>query len=203
MTPATIELIEYAAAALGLANIALLVFRSVWNFPFGMAMVALYILVFYEEKLYAEAGLQVFFFLAQGWGWWLWSRAGDENGADDGGVPVRWLDNPSRAVWLVVTAALSINLGWAMHRFTDAVMPYADSAIAGASVAAQVLLGFRRIENWVLWIAIDIASIALYINRGLYPTAGLYGGFLVMSLFGLKEWVEAARHRPAPSSIGA
>ena len=59
VTPATIELIEYAAAALGLANIALLVFRSVWNFPFGMAMVALYILVFYEERLYAEAGLQV------------------------------------------------------------------------------------------------------------------------------------------------
>ena len=199
VTPATIELIEYAAAALGLANITLLVFRSVWNFPFGMAMVALYILVFYEERLYAEAGLQVFFFLAQAWGWWLWSRAGGENGADGaggGGVPVRWLDNPSRAVWLVVTAALSINLGWALHRFTDAAMPYADSAIAGASVAAQVLLGFRRIENWVLWIAIDIASIALYINRGLYPTAGLYGGFLVMSLFGLKEWVEAARRQP-------
>ena len=144
----------------------------------------------------------MFFFLAQGWGWWLWSRAGGVDAGESGQVPVRWLDNPSRAVWLVVTAALSINLGWTMHRFTDAVMPYADSAIAGASVAAQVLLGFRRIENWVLWIAIDIASIALYINRGLYPTAGLYGGFLVMSLFGLKEWVEAARH-PAPSSIGA
>ena len=199
MTPATIELIEYAAAALGLANIALLVFRSVWNFPFGMAMVALYILVFYEERLYAEAGLQVFFFLAQGWGWWLWSRAGAKNGARDDTVAVRWLDNPSRAVWLVVTAALSINLGWAMHRFTDAAMPYADSAIAGASVAAQVLLGFRRIENWVLWIVIDIASIALYINRGLYPTAGLYGGFLVMSLFGLKEWVEAAKRESAPA----
>lgn len=199
MTPATIELIEYAAAALGLANIALLIFRSVWNFPFGMAMVALYILVFYEERLYAEAGLQVFFFLAQAWGWWLWSRAG----GDDDTVPVRWLDNPSRAVWLVVTAALSINLGWAMHRFTDAAMPYADSAIAGASVAAQILLGFRRIENWVLWIVIDIASIALYINRGLYPTAGLYGGFLVMSLFGLKEWVEAERRRPAAPGFEA
>ena len=200
MTPATIELIEYAAAALGLANIALLVFRSVWNFPFGMAMVTLYILVFYEERLYAEAGLQVFFFLAPGWGWWLWSRAGGDGGAEGGGVPVRWLDNPSRAVWLVVTAALSINLGWAMHRFTDAAMPFADSAIAGVSVAAQILLGFRRIENWVLWIVIDIASIALYINRGLYPTAGLYGGFLVMSLFGLKEWVESAR-KPAAETF--
>ena len=193
MTPATIELVEYAAAAFGLANIVLLVFRSVWNFPFGMAMVALYILVFTQARLYAEAGLQVFFFLAQAWGWWLWSRAG----VGEDTVPVRWLDNRSRAVWLVVTAALSINLGWAMHRFTDAAMPYADSAIAGASVAAQILLGFRRIENWVLWIVIDIASIALYIDRGLYPTAGLYGGFLVMSLFGLKEWVEAARRQPA------
>lgn len=196
MTPATVQLIEYAAAALGLVNIALLIFRSVWNFPFGMAMVALYILVFFEARLYAEAGLQVFFFFAQAWGWWLWARAG---GGDDQ-VPVRWLDNPSRAVWLLVTAALSINLGWALHRFTDAAMPYADSAIAGASVAAQILLAFRRIENWVLWIAIDIGAIALYIDRGLYPTAGLYGGLLVMSLFGLKEWIEAERRAPAMSA---
>lgn len=193
MTPATIELIEYAAAALGLANIALLVFRSVWNFPFGMAMVAFYILVFFQQRLYAEAGLQVFFFLAQAWGWWLWARAGDQETI----VPVRRLGNLSRAVWLIVTAALSLNLGWAMHRFTDAAMPYADSAIAGASVAAQILLGLRRIENWVLWIVIDLAAIALYLNRGLYPTAGLYGAFLVMSVFGLKQWTQAVRRDPA------
>lgn len=193
MTPDTILLIEYVAAALGLINIALLIFRNVWNFPFGMAMVALYILVFYEARLYAEAGLQVFFFAAQAWGWWLWLRVGGE----DNRVPVRWLDNASRAVWLVVTAALSLNLGWVMHRFTDAVLPYADAGIAGASVAAQILLAFRRIENWIIWIVIDIASIALYLNRGLYPTAGLYGGFLVMSLFGLKEWIDAEKRRPA------
>ena len=194
MDAQTILLIEYAAALLGLINIALLIFRNVWNFPFGMAMVALYILVFYEEKLYAEAGLQVFFFLAQGWGWWLWLRVG----GDDDRVPVRWLGGWGRAVWFTVTAALSLNLGWVMHRFTDAVLPYADAAIAGASVAAQILLAFRRIENWIIWIAIDIASIALYLNRGLYPTAGLYGGFLVMSLFGLKEWIDAERRERSP-----
>ena len=198
MSPEAFVYIEYAAALLGLINIALLIFRSVWNFPFGMAMVALYVFVFFEKKLYGETGLQVFFLAAQGWGWWLWVKAA---GADDQ-VPVRWLDNASRAVWLIVTAALSINLGWAMHRFTDAAMPYADSAITGASVAAQILLAFRRIENWVLWIAIDVASIALYLNRGLYPTAGLYGGFLVMSLFGLKEWIEAER-RGAPAQTYA
>ena len=187
------EVLEYVAVALGLINIALLVWRSVWNYPFGMAMVAIYIFVFEEEKLYAEAGLQVFFFAAQAWGWWLWHKAGGE----DSRVPVRWLDWPSRAVWAVATAAISLNLGWALSRFTDAAMPFADSAIAGASVTAQILLAFRRIENWVLWIVIDVAAIALYIDRGLYPTAGLYGGMLVMSLFGLREWVQAARRDAA------
>ena len=185
----TVLLIEWIAATLGVINISLLIFRSVWNFPFGIAMVALYTFVFYEERLYAEAGLQLFFILAQLWGWWLWVKVGGE----DDRVPVRWLDWLSRGVWLMVTAAVSVNLGWAMHSFTNAVLPYADAGIAGASVAAQILLAYRRIENWLLWIAIDIASVALYIDRGLYPTAGLYGGFLVLSLIGLKEWIAAEK----------
>lgn len=185
--------LELIAAALGVANIVLLVRRSVWNYPFGMAMVALYALIFWETKLYSEAGLQLFFFAMQGWGWYLWFEAG---GADDR-VPVRWLDWPSRAVWLMVTAALSLNLGWAMDRFTDAVVPYADSAISGASVAAQLLLAFRRVENWVLWIAIDVAAIALYANRGLYATTALYAVFLVFSVIGLREWMNAAKHKAA------
>ena len=183
----TLLIVEWVAAALGVINISLLIFRSVWNFPFGITMVVLYIFVFFEERLYAEAGLQVFFILAQLWGWWLWLKVGGE----DDRVPVRWLDWLSRGVWIMVTAAVSVNLGWAMHSFTNAALPYADAAIAGASVAAQILLAYRRIENWLLWIAIDVASIAVYINRGLYPTAGLYGGFLVLSLIGLREWIAA------------
>ena len=187
----TLLVIEWVAATLGVINISLLIFRSVWNFPFGIAMVALYIFVFYEERLYAEAGLQVFFILAQAWGWWMWVRVGGE----DNRVPVRWLDWPSRAVWLMVTAAVSVNLGWVLHQFTNAALPYADAGIACASVAAQILLGFRRIENWLIWIAIDVAAIALYIDRGLYPTAGLYGGFLVLSLIGLREWIAAEQRQ--------
>ena len=185
----TLRVIEWIAAGLGVINISLLIFRSVWNFPFGIAMVALYVFVYFEERLYAEAGLQVFFILAQLWGWWLWVKVGGE----DDRVPVRWLDWLSRAVWVTVTAALSLNLGWMMHSFTNAVLPYADAGIAGASVAAQILLAYRRIENWLVWIAIDVASVTLYIDRGLYPTAGLYGGFLVLSLIGLKEWIAAER----------
>ena len=186
--------LEWIAAALGVANIALLVRRSVWNYPFGIAMVALYIVVFRDARLYAEAGLQVFFLAAQAWGWVLWVRVkGDEDAGERGRVPVRWLDWPSRAVWLTVTAALSLNLGWALHRFTDAALPYADSAIAGASVAAQILLALRRIENWMLWIAIDSAAILVYLSKDLYATAALYVLVLGFSVLGLREWIVAAR----------
>ncbi len=183
--------LEWIAAGLGLINITLLIFRSQWNFAFAIASVALYVLIFFESRLYAESGLQVFFILANIWGWTLWHKAS----RGDAKVPVRWLDWSSRMCWLAVTAAISLNLGWLMHRYTDAAMPFADSAIAGASVAAQILLGYRRIENWVIWIAVDIAAVLLYIDRGLYPTAGLYGGMLVMSLFGLKEWIEVERRQ--------
>lgn len=193
-SPDTLKALEWVAAALGVINIALLIFRSQWNFAFAIASVALYVLIFFESRLYAESGLQLFFILANVWGWIVWRRSLDSS-QDDSRIEVRWLDWQTRIIWLAATAALSLNLGWLMHRYTNAAMPFADSAIAGASVAAQILLGYRRIENWVLWIAIDVAAVLLYLNRGLYPTAGLYAGMLVMSLFGLKEWINVHRQQ--------
>lgn len=187
--------VEWLAAALGVVNIALLVRRSVWNYVFGMAMVVLYGFVFWNQRLYAEAGLQVFFFVAQGWGWWLWLRSLGDAAGKAKAVPVRWLDPMSRVVWTVATLAIALNLGLVLTRFTNASMPYADAAIAGASVTAQILLAFRRIENWLVWIVVDVAAVALYINRGLYPTAALYSVLLVMSAIGLREWMRAARGR--------
>ncbi|HEY6964868.1 MAG TPA: nicotinamide riboside transporter PnuC [Erythrobacter sp.] len=181
--------LEIIAVALGLANVGLLVKRSIWNYPFGMAMVALYCVIFAETRLYGEAALQVFFFVVQGWGWWLWARAGGLAQS----VEVTWMEWRARIAALVLVAASSIGIGWAMARFTDAALPYADATIAGASVVAQVLLAVRRVENWALWIAIDVLSVGVYINRALYLTAGLYAVFLVLAVMGLREWAKAAR----------
>jgi len=181
--------LEIVAVVLGLANVGLLVRRSIWNYPFGMAMVALYFVIFREARLYGEAGLQVFFFVVQGWGWWLWARAGGLAQM----VSVGWMAWPARLAALALVAAASIGIGWAMATFTDAALPYADAAIAGASVVAQVLLAMRKTENWVLWIAIDVLSIGVYIDRALYLTAGLYVAFLVLAAMGLVVWAKAAR----------
>ena len=180
--------IEWIAAALGFANVALLVRRSVWNYPFGLAMVALYVLIFWEARLYGEACLQVFFFAAQLWGWWLWLRVGER----DHGVPVGWMNSGQRLIWGSGILMGGAGLALTMHRFTNASAPFIDGPITAASIAAQILLALRRTENWVLWIAVDVVSIGLYLWRGLYPTAVLYVAFTVLSVMGFNQWRRAA-----------
>jgi nicotinamide mononucleotide transporter len=182
--------LEIAGFVLGLANIVLLIRRSVWNFPVAMAMVTCIGIVLFDARLYAETGLQAFFFVVNAWGWWLWTRA---KGAGDE-VPVRWMAWPARVGWALATAAISVALGLGLARWTDAALPMADSAVTGMSIAAQLLLSFRRIENWALWIVIDIVSIALYVNRDLHLLAVLYAGFLVLSVVGLRAWTRAANN---------
>jgi nicotinamide mononucleotide transporter len=160
-----------------------------------MAMVTCIGIVLFEAKLYAETGLQAFFFVVNAWGWWLWSRA---KGADDE-VAVRWMRWPARIVWGFATVAMSVALGLALARWTDAALPMVDSAVTGMSIAAQFLLSLRRIENWVLWIVIDIVSIGLYVNRELHLLAVLYVAFLVLSVVGLRTWTRATRNEALPA----
>jgi nicotinamide mononucleotide transporter len=153
-----------------------------------MAMVALYLVIFWQARLYSEAGLQVFFFVVQGWGWYLWAKAGGLAWM----VSVRWMGWRWRGLALVLVAASSLGIGWIMASFTDAALPYADATIAGASVVAQILLALRRVENWVLWIAVDLLAVFVYIERGLLLTAGLYVVFFGMATLGLIAWARAA-----------
>jgi nicotinamide mononucleotide transporter len=176
--------IEIAAALLGVTNVLLVVRRSIWNYPFGIAMVALYFFVFWEAKLYSDALLQIFFFLIQLYGWWAWVHAERV----DHGVAVGWLSNRSRMRWLAGTAVATILWGAGMARFTDAVAPFADATVAGLSVSAQILQSFRRVESWVLWVVVDVMAIGLFAWRGLNVTAALYGLFLVLAVLGLIEW---------------
>lgn len=178
------SIIEWIAAALGVVTVVLVVRRSIWNFPFALAMVALYFFVFVEAKLYSDAILQIFFFAINAYGWWAWRRAPQV----DDGVAVEAMGNGARANWLVATACLSAAWGWLMATTTDAAAPFVDAAVAGSSVAAQWLQSLRRVETWVLWIVADLIAIPLYAWKGLYPTAALYGVFLVLAVSGLVAW---------------
>lgn len=183
--------LEVVAASLGLLNIVLVVRRSVWNYPFGLAMVALYAYIFARPdiRLYSDAGLQAFFFLVQLYGWRNWARSE----ANAGTVVVLTLDARARATILVAVVGATLVWGTVMHWLTDAALPWWDAFIAMASVAAQLLLARRFWENWVLWIAVDLVAIGVYAAKGLMLTSALYAIFLVASLLGLREWIRVRR----------
>lgn len=185
--------LEWVAAALGVLNIVLIVRRSVWNYPFGLAMVSLYFVVFTEARLYSDALLQIFFFVVQIYGWRNWVRAKREAGE----VPVAVMTARERVVWTLATLAASLAWGYGMARFTDAAAPIVDAGVAGFSIAAQLLMARRKLENWIVWIAVDAVAIGLYASRGLALTAGLYALFLLLATAGFFQWRRALRAQQA------
>lgn len=188
-SPRPVSPIEIAAFLLGVANVALVVRRSIWNYPFGLVMVTLYAFIFFEAKLYSDALLQIFFFIVQLYGWWNWVRAK----AAAGEVPVERLTPAASAAWLGGCAAATAGWGALMHLYTDAAFPWWDASVAMMSIAAQILMARRAIENWWLWIAVDIDAIGLYAAKDLNLTALLYVIFLALSIWGLIDWRRAER----------
>ena len=183
------ESLENLAVLLGLANIVLVVRRSLWNYPFGIAMVALYFFIFANQKLYSDALLQIFFLIVQLYGWWCWVKGRDTQGA----LIVERLSGSDMLKWIVGLAIATALWGWLMHRFTDAAFPWWDASVAMVSVGAQILLSRRLIENWPLWVLVDADAIGLYAAKGLEKTAILYAVFLLVAVWGWREWVMVGR----------
>lgn len=181
--------IEIAAVLLGIANILLIIRRSVWNYPFAIAMVSLYFVIFGEAKLYSDAGLQIFFVIVNIYGWWSWHKSK----AEAGEIIVERLGGKALLAWCAGSALAIIGWGSFMYAYTDASYPYWDAAIAMLSVAGQILMTRRYLENWWWWIAVNMLSIPLYILKGLHLTAGLYVLFLLLACAGLVEWQRARR----------
>ncbi len=187
VSPGYVSILEIIASLLGVANIILIVRRSIWNYPFALTMVALYGFIFYDAKLYSDAGLQVFFFAVNLYGWWAWSR----NRADEGDIVVERLSGIGRLLWIGGSLSAIAIWGMFMTANTDASYPYWDAAVAMLSVAGQILMTRRYIENWHWWIVVNLISVPLYLMKGLYLTTGLYSLFLILAVLGLVEWRRA------------
>lgn len=181
--------IEVAAFVCGVANIILLTRRSIWNYPFGIVTVSLWGIVFFEAKLYSDVLLQIFFVVVQIYGWAHWLNRRDNTGH----VIVTRITARSAIVYGCVAVAITGLLGGFMGTHTDASFPYWDASVAALSVVAQIMLARRLLENWLVWIIVDIDAVALYATKEIYPAAALYVIFLIICVIGYINWRRAWR----------
>lgn len=174
---------EFAGFVTGVLGVYLVSIEHIINWPISLANVAIYAYVFFTAKLYADMSLQFFFFALGVMGWYQWARGG-ENKTE---LPVSSI---SRIGWMwilglwVVGTAIYVPI---ITHFKGA-SPFLDSVLTVGSVIAQVLLNKKKLENWILWIAIDAVYIPLYISRNLYATAVLYALLLALAVSGLMNW---------------
>ena len=183
--------IELTAAAFGIAAVYLSARQSVWNWPLGIINVALYIIVFYRAKLYADMGLQVVYVVLAAYGWWHWLHGGENHGV------LRVSRVPPREVVILAAAFLfgTAALSTFLTRKTDASLPLADSALTVASLVAQYMMTRKYLECWLVWLAADVAYVAMFMYKSLWATAGLYAVFCVLAVVGWQQWRQSLRQR--------
>lgn len=176
--------LELFAATLGVIAVWLTVKQNPWCWPIGLVMVSLYSWIFYEVKLYSDMLLQVIYAALQLYGWWQWTRAGEAHH----GRQVSQLDTQPMLLGLAVGAIGSLLLGAAMAHWTDAAQPWLDAALTGFSLVAQLWMAQKRVQCWPLWMALDVIFVGLFIYKGMYLTATLYGLFTLLAIKGWREW---------------
>lgn len=174
---------------LGVAGVGLMIRRSLWAFPVGLAAVSVQGILFFRTRIYADALLQVFFFVTLAWGWWHWVRG--RGAAVE--LPVTRLGVRGRvAIGLLGTAA-TVVWALALQRWTDAVIPWRDAFIAAFSVAAQVLQARKQIETWPLWVVVNLVAIPAYWSASLAYSAFLYVIYLGLAVAGWVAWTRAMK----------
>jgi len=158
--------------------------QSAWCWPSGIVSAAAYVVVFQQARLPGQAALQALLGLVCVYGWWSWRRGGDAS-------PALAVSRARRAVLLAalaLTAVACVGIGLLLRHSTESVAPFVDGGLVAASLAAQGMAARKWIENWLVWIAVNVVSVGLYLSQGLLPTCGLYLLYLVMAFVGYRAW---------------
>jgi nicotinamide mononucleotide transporter len=178
--------LEIAANAVMAFSIGLAARNSIHTWSTGIGGCLLFGVVFLRNQLYADATLQIFFIATSLIGWWHWLHPRSSAQARE--RPITQV-LPRTLGWMTFAAcAVTLAYGWLLHRFTDAYLPYVDSAVLALSVIAQCLLMQRKVETWPFWLAVNTLSIALFASRGLWVTAALYAAYWINAWYGWWRW---------------
>ncbi len=179
MTP-----IEIGAVLFSIVGVWLTVKTHILCWFINIIACALYAILFFQERLYADMGLQVAYIVMNCYGWYIWLYGGK----DKGKRPIGRVSISEFAISSVLGIIFALFLGFVLQRFTNAAMPFADSLLTGLSLVANWLLARKYCENWLVWLCADTLYVGLFSYRSLWLTAALYAVFIVLAWRGYVEW---------------
>ena len=186
----TTSLLELVSFLLAVTTVVLNIRQKHWAWLFSIASSATYAVVFFDARLYGDMGLQFVFIAASVWGWYTWLH-----GAGNAPLVVTRLRPGARAWVLVAWMAGFVLLSTFLDHFTDTDVPHADAFLTAGSLLGQLLLARKKLENWHIWIVVDVLYVGLYVYKGLMLTAVLYGVFVLLAIAGLRAWSALVKGR--------
>lgn len=178
--------IEWFGTITGALCVYLAAKENILNWPIAILSVVTYIYIFYNAKLYGDTILQFYFLGTSFYGWYYWSYGKSNSLKSE--RPVSSLEKKDWVVIIIIQIVLSIIIGYLLDKYTDTDVPFVDSFCTVMSFIAQYLMTRKKLENWLIWIFVDIIYIPLYIHKNLLATSVLYFVFLFIALKGYIDW---------------
>lgn len=180
--------IEVLGAILGFAYIFFSIRQNILTWPVGLLTSALYIWVFFDSKLYADMGLQMYYVVVSMYGWYEWLRGESPSPGKKQMLHISRL-SMIMGMWLALASLVIFMVIWfILVKYTDSSVPIADSLATSLSIVATWMLARKILEHWLVWIFVDAFSIGLFWYKGLYPTVILFGIYTFMAIIGYLEW---------------
>ena len=176
--------LDIVTTVLGLAYILLEYKASVWMWLVGFLMQALGIVLYYQKGLYADCGMEFYYLSMTVYGYWKWVRGSVSKES----LPISHF--PKRLVlpWLLLIAAVWGVIYWLLITFTNSNVPLADSFTTALSIVGIWALAHKYLEQWFIWIAVDVVTCVLYFYKDIPFKASLYGLYVVIAVFGYFKW---------------
>ena len=181
--------IEAIAVIMGIASVYFSAKQRIWVYPTGIVSVLLYVWICFDYGLYADMGINAYYFGMSVYGWYLWTRPQ----VDQPSLPVTWLDKKGWywAFWIfTVSYPVLVDV---LREFTDSNVPYWDSFTTASAFVAMWLMAKKKVESWIFWIVTDLVSIPLYYHKGLLLTSFQYLFFTGLAIAGLLAWIKSAK----------
>ncbi len=191
--------LEIVAAVFGAVSVYLSARQRLASWPTAIVNVLLSAVVYHRARLYSDAGLQLVYFALSVYGWYEWKYGG----ANRTELPVARTPRSRAPLLLALGAAGAVALGVLTTRYTDVLqhnrpwVPWTDAALTAASLVAQWMMTRKLVENWLVWIAVDVVYVPLLAYKGLYAFAALYAVFLGLAVKGWVDWRRDLRGREA------